>query len=126
LTLLVTGAVGSVQAFDSSDDGRPFPDAARVHFFNGTSDFGVVDFFLVPPGSDIDDVRPVPIAPSDIIVNFTFEPGAYNLIVRDASSDAVIEGPVAVTLEGGNVYGVLAVDAVGGTTADVVLFDDFN
>jgi hypothetical protein len=53
-------------------------------------------------------------------------PADLELTVRDADTSTIVAGPTPVTLAAGGLYGILALDSVGGSTVDIVLFDDFD
>jgi hypothetical protein len=102
-------------------------DTARVQFINGAQLFGNVEFYVTEPGSSIADTGPVTVTEAPAVSTFSnIPPADYELTVVDADTDAVLAGPIALTVEAGGFYSVLALEAVGGSTADVVLLDDFN
>jgi hypothetical protein len=121
--LLVHGESGSVFAYPSLDSRRPLPDRAQIRYINGTSDFSPLDFALTRTAFD----RRALLVPADPLRNFDFPPDDYQLTVRNPSSDAVLAGPIPVTLAAGGVYSVLATDhATNSNQVELTLFDDFN
>lgn len=112
-----------------TDDPRPRNGESTIRFLNGASLLGPIEFYFNPPGYDINS----PFVAPQTLLNApggsergTFPPGEYELTLRDLDTQAIVAGPTTVTLTGGGVYEILAVDAVGGSTADVVFLGDFN
>jgi hypothetical protein len=58
-------------------------------------------------------------------------PGTYDLVLYQfaipgtSTGDALLAGPVRVTLSAGGIYGVLAANGATSTTGELFLFDDF-
>jgi hypothetical protein len=125
----------AIAAGDSSDlelslaleNRRPLRDAARLQIINGARLFGNVEFYVTEPGTNIADATPVIVTEGPAISAFSnIPPSGYEFTVVDADTDAVLAGPIALSVEAGGFYSVLALEAVGGATVDIVLLDDFN
>jgi hypothetical protein len=125
-TLFVAGEPGELDNVFLLDDRRSLMDRGRIRFYNGASVAGNLDFVLVPPGGDVSTVLPrTSLAPAGVSVYHPIVPGDYGLVLREANTTTVVAGPVSVSIEGGGVYGMLAVDGDAETSAQIVLLDDF-
>jgi hypothetical protein len=124
-TFVITGEPGGANVFSSVDDQRRLPDVARLRLINGTTLFGSLDFFVVPPGTDIATATPMALTPADLPQASPYEPGDYELVLRDTGDQTILAGPIPFTMEAGKLYGLMAIDGADGSTADVVQFEDF-
>ncbi|MGI9257624.1 MAG: DUF4397 domain-containing protein, partial [Gammaproteobacteria bacterium] len=126
-TIFIAGNPGDASGAISIDDLRPIIGEAKMNFFNGAGLFLFVEFFVVPPGTDITGELPTASLQSrGATSNLAIAPGEYELSIRDAFSATILGGPISLTLEEGGFYTVLITDATGGATVDITLFDDFN
>ena len=126
-TLLITGDSNGLSALSSPDNRRPITTEARVTILNAASQFQVLDLYIVPPGTDITTLFPgLQVTTPAISQPIPFAPGDYEVIFQETATATTVAGPLPVTLDGGGIYGILAVDGATTSTADIVLIDDFN
>jgi Domain of unknown function (DUF4397) len=125
-TFLIGGDPASVGAFESIDDRRPVPDRAHLRYFNGSTTYTAVDYFVVAPGTDVTSAAFSVISPATTPQNLSFAPGDYEIVLRENGTSTILAGPTPITLAAGGVYSILAVDSLAGGSLDVVPFDDFN
>lgn len=124
-TAVIAGAAGDVTLAVGSDDNRRIVDTARVRFMNGASQFSPMEFFLVPPGTDVSGFSSTNVlAAPGVTQRNDLPPGDYELVLRNATTRTVVAGPEPITV-GAGIYTILALDGTGGT-AEVVLLEDFN
>lgn len=123
-TGLIAGEPGDIEMDIAADDNRRIPGHARLRFMNGASQYSPVEIFFVEPGTDLKNVRPnVELAAPQISQRVSWQPGEYELVLRDG--DTVVYGPEPITLDSG-VYTVLVVNGEDANTAGVVLLEDFQ
>src|SRR5690606_4217190 len=79
---LIGGDPGALEVAVTMDERRRITDHARIMFLNGATQFEHIEYFLVPPGTDVSNLSSTIIldAPS-IGSRLTFSPGDYDLIV---------------------------------------------
>ena len=88
--------------------------------------FDIIDIYFEIPGTDITTVNPLLfLGVTDVTDRIRLAPNDYEITVVDAITQAVLAGPQILTVDDGGVYGVLLLNAVGGSTVDIQLFDDF-
>jgi hypothetical protein len=87
-----------------------------------------VDVYVTAPGAALNGIDPA-------IKNFTFKadsgyigltPGKYAISLTAPGTKTIALGPLAVELDAGGIYTVLARDEIGLVGANVTLLDDFN
>jgi hypothetical protein len=109
-----------------AEDKRSISGQATVRLLNGAESFFVLHVYFAAPGADISELPPtIEILSPDATNRVPLIPGDYEIWVRNPITDTVLAGPLAVTMADGGFYGILVADAVGGSTVDLVLFDDF-
>jgi hypothetical protein len=126
-TFLVAGPTGTSGISFSEDDIRPVTGEAKLSLYNAANLPLFTEVFFTAAGTDLDTIAPsAALGVGAISSNIAFSAAAYELTVRDGSTDTVLAGPTTVTLEAGGFYGVLITDSVGGGTVELTLLDDFN
>jgi len=125
-TVLVTGAAGDLDITTVMEDRRRIAGQASLRIFNGAGQFESLDFFILQPGVEIDTVAPLSLAAGTFSAAGALPPGDFEITIRLAQTQTAAFGPLTVTVEGGGLYSVLAVNGATPDTADVVLFDDFQ
>ncbi len=122
---LIAGEPGDLEVLAAPDDRRRIAGESRITFMNAASQFESLEFFLVPPGTDISQLRSTIVlsAPS-MTTRLAFPPGDYELYVRKVDAET-LAGPAAVTLVSGGVYSALAINGAVAGTADFEYFEDF-
>jgi hypothetical protein len=125
-TLIVTGDAGTLTHVIISDDGRRIPDQARLTLYNVARQFTQLDYFVVPPGTDITTVFPIAsLTAPGVSTLFSIAAGTYDLVLRQNGTTNIVAGPTPITVAGGGIYGVLAVNGADTATANVVYLEDF-
>lgn len=125
-------AVGSLSGSDIAplvvmEDRRRVATEAKLNIIHASFSAGNVDIYLTPD-SDITAATPalsnVPFKATS--GSLSVPAGDYVVTVTGTGSKTAAIGPLDVTLAAGNLYGVAAVDAVGGgAPLGVILMDDF-
>src|SRR5690606_2158893 len=106
-------------------DRRRVAGHSRVAFMNGATQYGQIEYFLVPPGSDIStSLSQIVLAAPGMTTRFVYAPGDYELYARQPHGNGPA-GPVPVTLEGGGIYSLLTANGAVTGTVDVVFLEDF-
>ncbi len=125
-TWLVTGDTGSMTVTLFEDDFRVVPGESKLRVFHGSPQNGVIDVFVVAPGTDITTVEPTTgAAAASEALNVRVAPGNYEITVTERATGAVLAGPIAATIAAGGYYGILATDAAAGTGLEITLLFDF-
>lgn len=124
--LIATDSQGEIAAASILEDKRSIVGQATMTFFDGAGLFGDIYIYAVPPGTDITTLDPqlVMFAPG-FSSRLPVTPGDYELWVKDGTTSAILAGPEAITVEDGGVYGIGFVNGAGGSTVDLVFYDDF-
>jgi|GEM_PF-2125776 len=122
---LIGGDPGELKVEFSLDERRRITDHARIMFLNGATQYEYLEYFLVPPGTDVSNLSSTIIldAPS-IGSRLAFPPGDYDLVVREYEGN-VLAGPVPVSLAGSGIYSILTTNGAVAGTVDLVYFEDF-
>jgi hypothetical protein len=127
-TALFAGEPGDVSIAVAQDDNRRVttPSQGRVRFMNGASQHDPLEFFLVTPGTDLTNrSSQISLAAPAISARASVPPNDYELVLRDADTDAIVYGPQPMTI-GNGIYTILAINGATAGTVDVVLLEDFN
>ncbi|MCG9720132.1 DUF4397 domain-containing protein [Shewanella sp. Isolate7] len=125
-------AIGSLADMDIKpwvimEDSRRVATEAKLNIAHASYSAGNVDIYLTQD-ADISSATP---ALSDVPFmaasgSLSVAPGSYVVSVTPTGSKTVAIGPLDINLAAGGIYGVAAVDAVGGgTPLGVILMDDF-
>jgi hypothetical protein len=126
-TVIATGATGSVTGAVVLENRRPLADLARLQIINAAPTPGDLAFYIRVPDTDTAGLAPdaYTVAPT-VTPLVDLPPGTYEFSVRNSDGTTLLAGPTPFTVAAGGNYGFLVLDAVGGSTVDVVLIDDFN
>ncbi len=122
--VITGGSSGVVLMFGISEDLRSFSGIARVQFINAAQSFDLIDYYVLPPGEAIDFQPPVTSLNANGNTQVSIVPGDYELTLRDRSTRSVVAGPLPFTIAGNEVSGVLSIDAAGGSTVDLIFYDN--
>jgi hypothetical protein len=126
-TLIFTGDAGTLTHLLLADDGRRIDADARMRFYNVATQFTLLDFYIVPPGTtDLNNFVPATLGAPGGTSLFSFVPGTYDLFLRPIGSETIAAGPLTFTVAGGGIYSVLAVNGPDTASAGIVLLDDFQ
>lgn len=97
------------------DDLRPIASEIRVRVVQGSASTGVLDVFLLGPGQvTADQVADYPALVLGASSVAAFDPGSYDVVIRDISNDTEVFGPERVTLTADNLYTLLISESAGG------------
>jgi hypothetical protein len=125
-TVLISGAAGALNQVSFIDDRRRISTVGIVQFYNAAPQIPLIDFYIVPPGTDLATVLPyTTLAPPSGSTELPLIPGTYDLVLQQNGTTTVLAGPIRVTIAAGGLYGVLATNNANGVSADVTLLDDF-
>jgi len=123
-TLLIAGEPGGLSVGSAANQAREIAGIARIRFMNGASQVTPLDIFLVPPDTDVTNRPPLfTLQAAGISQRIGATPDDYELVLRDADTDAIVAGPEPLTLTEG-VFTILAVNGATPGTVDIVLLDD--
>ena len=123
-TLLIAGEPGGLSVGSAANQAREIAGIARIRFMNGASQVTPLDIFLVPPDTDVTNRPPLfTLQAAGISQRIGATPDDYELVLRDADTDAIVAGPEPLTLAEG-VFTILAVNGATPGTVDIVLLDD--
>ena len=114
--VLAVDNLATIEALVLNDDPRPIAADAKVRIVHGSPTAGVVDIYVVPPGTDISTVEPT-LAGIEFKANTGYIPlpsGDYEVSVTPAGSKTPAIGPATFSFANGDVTTVVARDAVGG------------
>jgi len=126
-TILVSeNSDGTIVGQALAEDKRSIAGQGTLRVLDGAGLFEVINVYVTTPGTDITPIGPnLQMLPPGYSPRAAFPPGDYEITVEDEITKAILAGPTPVTLEDGGVYGILIVNGVGGSTVDLVLYDDF-
>jgi hypothetical protein len=124
-TVLVSGMPGALGQVSFIDDNRRIPGLGRVRFYNAAPQITSIDFFVIPPGTDLGTVFADASLPPPSGSETGVVPGNYELWASQTGTSTIVAGPIPITIESGGLYGVLATNNANGVTADITLLDDF-
>jgi hypothetical protein len=117
---------GGIAARIIDEDKRSIRGQATVSVLNDAGLFEAVAVYIEPPGTDVTNLPPpIALAPLGFVPREPLIPGDYEITVENPLTDTILAGPVPITVDEGGVYGILLVNGAGGSTVDIVLFDDF-
>jgi len=123
--VLIGGETGDLSIVSALDDRRRIIDQASVSFMNATVGYERLEFFLVPPDTDISDrLSSIVLDSPAMTPRVAFRPGDYELYVRELDGD-VLAGPEPVSVSGKGLYSILATNGAVAGTVDVVYYEDF-
>src|SRR5690606_21625017 len=107
------------------DDRRRIAGQARISLMNAASQEDVIEYFIVPPGTDISNLSSTLVLDAPGITSRVgVAPGDYELTAR-ARDGSILAGPVPVTVSDSGMYTVLTVNGAAPGTVDFVYYEDF-
>jgi len=125
--VLAINTLAAIEPLVLTDDYRRIATEAKLRVIHASPTAAEVDIYLTD-SEDISAATPVltdvPFAENTGFLGLAG--GSYFVTVTPAGDTTPAIGPVPVTLEAGNLYTIIARDAVGGgTPLDVIVFGDF-
>lgn len=124
--MLISGEPGELAAAYGMDDRRRFLDRGRIRLANASNQFaGPLDLFLVPAGTPTDSLGPpITLTSPGFTGVASYPPGEYELHVRSGgTSGSFVAGPIAITIETGELYDVFVLDGETSNDASVLLLN---
>ena len=126
-SLVIAGDSSALEGAVAIDNHRVTKDQARIQFINTVDHYALLDYFFVPEGTDISSALPTfQLATPGVSPRSPFVLGTRELTIRDNATKTIVFGPETLNFTTAGVYTIVAVDSADGTTADVVLLDDFQ
>jgi hypothetical protein len=108
------------------EDLRRIPGQATVRVLNAAGMFGILNVYILAPGTAINTVFPqASLSTPDLSERLPTVPGDYEITVQNQATATIVAGPEPITVEANGVYGVLLLNAIGGSTVDIEYFYDF-
>jgi hypothetical protein len=124
--LIAVNADGEFQSQDVFEDKRSIAGQATLRILNGAGLFGPLSVYLEEPGTDITTANPgIGLVSPGVSPRIPLAPGDYELTLEEFNTGTIVAGPELLTMDDGGVYGLLFVNGAGGSTVDIVRFDDF-
>lgn len=127
-SVIAADVLANIQPLVLTADNRGIATEAKLRIVHASPAAGLVDIYLVAPGTDIENVEPtltdIPFLADTGFLSVT--PDDYQVIVTAADSKTAAIGPADISLTSAGVYTIIAKDgAGGGTPLSVILLDDF-
>jgi hypothetical protein len=124
-TEFISGVAGTLVQHQLLDDRRRIPGSVNIRFYGGASQFaGGLDAYLTPTPDLTNYITAATVLPG-VASDVRMPPADYQLTVTVTGTTTVVAGPIPVSLADTGFYGVLITDGATGSTADLVLIDDF-
>jgi hypothetical protein len=100
-----------------ADSLRNIAGGAQLSFVHASPSNESVDIYLLLPGQPVSDSRPIVSALAYLLsFDFTADAGDYEIVILQNSNEAVILGPLPVSLEDGDIEDFYLFDSDGGGT----------
>lgn len=125
-TTFVLGTPGNLATLSFADNRRPVAGLAKLRMTLVSSNFDVVDLYLLQAGtaiSEADSTHP----DFDNLVSTGYlqlAAGSYELTVTTAGEKTVVAGPLALDLVSGSVVELAMIDTVDPNLLDIVVYDN--
>jgi len=106
------------------DDRRPVTGFGKIQINQMSTEFPLVDTYLLAPGTDLDDASPnLPRLGTGITSGYVnLDPGNYELTVTDSGEKTVLAGPLTVNVASGSIREVAIVDTADPNLLDLVIY----
>lgn len=121
-TLIFAGdTTEGIDSAVTAEDTRSIEGQSIVRAFHAAGLFDQIAVYIHQPGTDISTVAPIISfnqAP-DVTPRLPLLPGDYELTIQDSVTDAILLGPVALTLADGGVYGFLLTNSADSSSIDI-------
>ena len=125
--IVFAGEAGSEATIPLASIRRGFATAARLQLVNALTSVAPVDIYLVPPGTDINEVGAnffgVPFGFTSLTDRAA---GDYELYVTPNGEKTPLVGPTPVTLANEDVVAAIVLDTVDPNVADLLIFSNVN
>lgn len=126
-TVIFAGdTTGGIEGRIMIEDPRRIVGQSSLFAINAAGLFDLLLIYVLPPGGDINTAFPRFALPT---AEYTAQraplvPGNYEITVQDEDTEAVVAGPVPVTLADRGLYGVLMLNAADNVTVELRHFYD--
>jgi hypothetical protein len=126
-TLVFSGAAGALEGIAAGDNFRVVYDRAYLQVINAVNHVELVTFYVEAPGTDLTAAIPTfGLESPGISARVPFTLAEHEITLKDFATGTVLFGPQTFDMSSPGIYTLVAVDNADGTTADVVLMDDFQ
>lgn len=126
-TLVIAGNSGDIGALVGFDVRRATRDEARLQVINAVNHYDSLYVYIAPVGTDTATILPsYQVASPGITAREPVPLGDLELTLRDPATGTFVFGPQTISMPTSGIYTIAAVDNPDGTTADIVLLDDFQ
>jgi hypothetical protein len=124
-TNFVTGEPDDLDALVFPDDRRPVTGFGKVRVIQVATSFDSVDVYLVPAGTDVDDVGPnLPRLAGNLSSGYVhLEPGDYEISVTEIGEKTLLAGPVPIAVGSSGIVEAAVIDTADPNLLDVVIYD---
>jgi hypothetical protein len=123
-TNFVTGEPDDLAVSVFTDNRRPVTGFGKIRVNQMSTDFALVDAYLLAPGTDLGDASPsLPRLPTANTSNYlNLDPGNYELTVTDAGEKTALAGPLTINVTSGGIKEVAIVDTVDPNLLNLVVY----
>jgi hypothetical protein len=124
-TNFVLGEPDDLEVSVFIDNRRPVTGFGKIRINQMSTEFALVDAYLLAPGTDLDDESPnlprLATAGTSNYVNL--DPGNYELTVTETAEKTVLAGPLTVNVTSGSIREVAIVDTADPNLLDIVVYE---
>jgi len=124
-TNFVLGEPDDLEVSVFIDNRRPVTGFGKIRINQMSTEFALVDAYLLAPGTDLDDESPnlprLATAGTSNYVNL--DPGNYELTVTETAEKTVLAGPLTVNVPSGSIREVAIVDTADPNLLDIVVYE---
>lgn len=125
-SLYLTGLPGQLVGFLLRDTARRVSTHALLRVYQGAARLNTLDFYLVPPGSDIALLSPsLPSLPYTAVTGYQLvTPDIYDLVFTLPGSKTIVAGPLRQELSALGIYDAVTTDTTQTDIAGLLFFKD--
>jgi hypothetical protein len=121
------GAGDDIELRNYAPDRRPVETAAKLQLFNAAVNFGFIDIYVVESGESIEDALfPTSrLFPTGTVADtITLVAGEYDIYITEFDQEEILEGPIPIDVEIGDVLGGIVFDTVDPAILELILLPD--
>jgi hypothetical protein len=124
-TNFVAGEPDDLEVSVFIDNRRPVTGFGKIRTNQMSTEFELVDAYILAPGTDIDDASPsLPRLGTAVTSGYvTLDPGTYELTVTEPAEKTVLAGPLTINLASGSIREVAIVDTADPNLLDLVVYE---
>ena len=125
-SLYLTGLPGQLVGFLLRDTARRVSTHALLRVYQGAARLNTLDFYLVPPGSDIALLSPsLPSLPYTAVTGYQLvTPDIYDLVFTLPGSKTIVAGPLRQELSALGIYDAVTTDTTQTDIASLLFFKE--